>query len=171
MGSGLSLSNVQQTGDVVVRREISKPSIKHELAIAFTHTSVLTSILLTAGQQETATAALLTYPLHGISLWMYRRKHKPKGLKEEIVYCLQQLESLTGTMAPKTAGQELALMRKALQKGESVDFDPYEFMMVPRPEGRTTWAKLHKKGILSLYPNKSLDNNKMRDAWDSQFNA
>lgn len=171
MGSGLNLSTIQETGDIVVRRHQSKPNLKHELAMATSHSAFLLGVMVTSGPFEVLSAALLTYPLHGTALWLYRRKHKHTGLSKEISYCLQQLENLTGVMAPKTAGKELTLMRKALRSSESVDFDPYEFMMVPRPEGMTTWAKLHKKGILSMFPNKSLDNTKMISSWDKEFNG
>lgn len=165
MGKELELVKVQQSGDVVLRREDSSED-----------DGMVSFYVLTSGFALGTTASFIADAFtpfgvimlgaivghHIVESWGRFRRPKVSDLD---YYSVLQLESLTKSKAPITLHKEIKAMRASLTEGEILDIDPFAMMVVPRPEGNNQWASITKKG-LNLYLK---DQELTEIEWDTAF--
>lgn len=165
MSGELELSKVQESGEIVVRREDNNED-----------NGLTPFLMLTSGFAAGTVAALLSQDLMAFSAVMggsvllsgvfegWKRRHQPK-ITDVDHYSVLQMESLTKNKAPATLYKEIKVMRASLVQGERLVLDPFTMMALPRPENNTTWATLTKTG-LNFYPKKP----EISEAqWDEEF--
>lgn len=166
MSGELELSKVQESGELVNRRETQEddgipPFIM--MAAGFAASTSATFVTLEGMVFVVGMMGSMVLTL-GYTTWKNAMRTANK-ISDIDYYNMLQLEALTKVKAPVSVYKELVIMRANLNDGEQLVFDPFVMMAVTRPEGHKTWASLSPTGMNFIVREPQITAEK----WDEEF--